>query len=252
MNGEKGFQLVPAVFTVEAFRKALVKMIIIDEFPIKCVEGYSFQRCLTTLQAKLCPRDISSSQTVVRDVIDVYSIEREKQREALKGRRVCLTTDTWTNIRNLNYMSLTCHFIDDAWKLHKRILNFYQVEDHKGENIGRKIEMCLCEWGVDGIFTLTVDNAFSNGATIKFLQTVIKDWKWIVLEHEFLHMRCCALILNLIVGDGLKEIDASIAKVGEAVRYVKSSLNGNQTFRSFMERLYIESKCFLCLDVSTM
>ena len=56
-------------------------------------------------------------------------------------------------------MSLTCHFIDDYWNLHKRILNFCQVEDHRGETIGRKIEMCLCEWGVDGIFTLTVDNA---------------------------------------------------------------------------------------------
>ena len=38
-----------------------------------------------------------------------------------------------------------------------------------------------------------------------------------------MHMRCCAHILNLIVGEGLKEIDAYVAKVHEAVRYVKSS-----------------------------
>ena len=53
------------------------------------------------------------------------------------------------------------------------------------------------------------------------------------------------------MGDGLKENDASIAKVCEAVRYVKSSPNRNQTFRSFMERLGIESRCFLSLDVPT-
>ena len=52
------------------------------------------------------------------------------------------------------YMCLTCHFIDDAWKLHKRILNFCQVEDHKGETIGRKIKMSLHEWGINGKFTL--------------------------------------------------------------------------------------------------
>jgi len=52
-------------------------------------------------------------------------------------------------------------------------------------------------------------------------------------------MRGYAHILNLIVGDDLKEIDASIAKVCEVVRYVKSSPNGSQTFRSFMERLFI-------------
>ena len=64
-------------------------------------------------------------------------------------------------------------------------------------------------------------------------------------------MRCCAHILNLIVGDGMREIDASIAKVREAVRYVKSSLNRNQTFVGFVERLGIESKYLLCLNVPT-
>ena len=137
---------------------------------------------------------------MARDVIDIYGVEREKLRGVLKGRRVCLTTNTWTSIQNLCYMSLTCHFIDDDWKLHKRILNFCQVEDHKGETIGRKIEMCLREGGINGIFTLTVDNASSNGTTIKFLENVTKDWEGTVLEHEFLHMRCCAHILNLIVG----------------------------------------------------
>ena len=36
-------------------------------------------------------------------------------------------------------------------------------------------------------------------------------------------MKCCAHILNLNGEDGLKEINASIAKVREVVRYVKSS-----------------------------
>ena len=188
---------------------------------------------------------------MARDVIGIYGVEREKLRGALKGRRVCLTIDTWTSIQNLCYMSLTVHFIDDDWKLYKRILNFCQVEDHKGETIGRKIEMCLREWGINGIFTSTMNNASSNGVTIKFLQTVTKDWKGIVLEHEFLHMRCCAHILNLIVEDGLRETDASITKVRESVRYVKSSPNMNQTFMGFMERLGIESKSRLCLDVPT-
>ena len=97
-----------------------------------------------------------------------------------------------------------------------------------------------------------MDNASSNGATIKILQTVIKDWKRTVLEHEFLHIRGYAHILNLIVGDGLKKIDVSITKVHEAVRYVKSSPNGNQTFRTFMKRFYIESKCFICLNIPTI
>ena len=64
-------------------------------------------------------------------------------------------------------------------------------------------------------------------------------------------MRCYAYILNLIVGEGLKEIDAYVAKVRETVRYVKSSPNKNQTFRSFMEMLGMESKSLFYLDVPT-
>ena len=68
-------------------------MVIIDELPFRFVEGYGFQRYSTTLQLKLRIKDISSRQTVAKDVIDIYGVKREKIRGDLKGRRVCLTTD---------------------------------------------------------------------------------------------------------------------------------------------------------------
>ena len=49
----------------------------------------------------------------------------------------------------------------------------------------------------------------------------------------------------------MREINVSIAKVREAMRYVKSSPNRNQTFMGFVERLGIKSKSLLCLDVPT-
>ena len=55
-----------------------------------------------------------------------------------------------------------------------------------------------------------------------------KDWNGSILGNEYMHMRCYAHILNLIVREGLKEIDASVAKVREAMRYVKSSPNRSQ------------------------
>ena len=53
-------------------------------------------------------------------------------------------------------------------------------------------------------------------------------------------MKCCAHILNLNGEDDLKEINASIAKVHEDVRNVKSSQKKKKTFISFAERLGIE------------
>ncbi|KAA0065395.1 zinc finger BED domain-containing protein RICESLEEPER 2-like isoform X3 [Cucumis melo var. makuwa] len=66
-------------------------------------------------------------------------------------------------------MVITTHFIDDDWNLHKRILNFCQVANHKGDTIGRAIEKCLEGWGIDRLFTVTVDNASSNDVVIAYL-----------------------------------------------------------------------------------
>ena len=94
MDGEEGFQLVPTAFSVEASRKALVEMVIIDELLFRFVDGYGFQRHLTTLQPKLRIRDIPSRQTVARDVIGIYGVETKKLKGALKGCKICLTMDT--------------------------------------------------------------------------------------------------------------------------------------------------------------
>ena len=68
----------------------------------------------------------------------------------------------------------------------------------------------------------------------------------------FLHMRCCAHILNLIVQDGLKSLNESIVKVCNVVRYVKSSPNRFEKFKACVEKKKkIQSKSLLCLDVST-
>ena len=85
MDGEEGFQLVPTAFIVEASRKAVAEMVIIDELPFRFVERYGFQRYATTLQPKLRIRDIPSRQTVARDVIGIYGVEREKLRGGLEG-----------------------------------------------------------------------------------------------------------------------------------------------------------------------
>uniref|UniRef100_A0A2N9H6B5 hAT-like transposase RNase-H fold domain-containing protein n=1 Tax=Fagus sylvatica TaxID=28930 RepID=A0A2N9H6B5_FAGSY len=68
---------------------------------------------------------------------------------------------------------------------------------------------------------------------------------------EFLHMRCCAHILNLIVQDGLKDIHESIAKVRNAVRYAKSSPKRFEKFLEAVKDANIQSKSLLSLDVPT-
>ena len=72
-------------------------------------------------------------------------------------------------------MCLTAHFIDSDWKIYKRILSFHLVENHKAETLGKAVEMCLLNWGIDKILTITVDNVASNSGFISFIQKKKKD-----------------------------------------------------------------------------
>ena len=67
-------------------------------------------------------------------------------------------------------MCLTTHWIDQDWKLHKRILYFYQVPNHKGSTIRSVIESCLLDWGIKHVLAITVDNASSNDLAIAYLK----------------------------------------------------------------------------------
>ena len=95
-------------------------------------------------------------------------------RRAFVGQWVYVRTDTWTSIQNLNYMVVIAHFIDVDWTYQKKILNFCPIANHKGNTIGRAIESCLLKWGIDQLFTITMDNASSNDMTIDYVKKKTK------------------------------------------------------------------------------
>ena len=66
--------------------------------------------------------------TIAKDCNEIFISEKRKLKSYLKkiNARISLTTDTWTSIQQINYMCLTAHFIDNDWKLQKRVLNFVQ------------------------------------------------------------------------------------------------------------------------------
>jgi hypothetical protein len=65
--------------------------------------------------------------------------------------------------------------------------------------------------------------------------------KALLCEGEFLHLRCCAHILNLIVQDGLKEIDNAIENVRDSVKYVRGSQGRKQKFLEAVNQVSLDS-----------
>ncbi|CAA7062153.1 unnamed protein product [Microthlaspi erraticum] len=202
----------------------------------------------------LQPRfQMPSRRTVTRGCLAMFEGEREQLRTWFKkfSGSVSLTTDTWTSCQNLTYMCLTAHFIDSEWNLHKKIINFCQVSSHSGEMMGRTMEKCLLFWGIDKVFTITVDNASSNDLGVRYMRKSLQSRGGCMLNGEFLHMRCGAHILGLIVKDGLKDVEAAITRIRLAVRYIRSSPNRLVKFKECLEQLKLPTNCGVCLDVET-
>ncbi|KAG8651936.1 hypothetical protein MANES_06G036850v8 [Manihot esculenta] len=113
------------------------------------------------------------------------------------------------------------------------------------------IESSLLNWGIKRVFTVIVDNASSNDVAISYLKKKINTWGFSILNCKYLHMRCIAHIINLVVVDGMKDGLTPIKKVRDAVRYIKQSPARLQRFKACCEMEGIQSKSSLCLDVST-
>ncbi|KAG7951665.1 hypothetical protein I3843_12G018900 [Carya illinoinensis] len=239
----------------EKLRVSTAKYFIRCELPFRLVEHEGFIEYVTDLEPRFT---LPSRCTLKRDCIKLYKEEKIQLKKLLDGQRICLTTDTWTSVQNLNYMCITAHFIDCNWRLHKKILKFCQIPDHRGETdrcktaktIGRVLNSGLHEWGIDKILTITVNNASSNDVAVDYMRRRIKDHDRTILGGEFLHMRCAAYILNLIVMDGLKDVIDFVSKIRDAIRYVKSSPSRFAKFKACAVKEKISGR-MICLDVPT-
>lgn len=114
------------------------------------------------------------------------------------------------------------------------IISFCKVENHKGDKLGKAIEVCLIDCGRPKILAMTLDNVSTNNG-IFFLKKKAKLMKDTILKYEFLHICCCTHILNLIVHKWFKEYDNSIANVRNVIEYVMSSLQRWSAFKACIQ-----------------
>ena len=249
-DGTQTKKLVIPQYSEKMLRDMLAEMIITDEMPFTTVEKRGFRKFLNFVEPRF---PIPSRYTVMRDCMKRHAKDKEEMRKMFitTGQRVSFTTDTWTSIQNVCYMCITAHYIDSEWILHKKIIGFKEIVDHKGASIGAKMDDCLKDWGIRKVLCITVDNASANETAIDWFKrnTTVRDD--VIRAHEFIHVRCCAHIINLIVVEGLKEVHDSITRVRNIVRYVRGSPQRLAKFKAIAEDLKIECSSMLCLDVPT-
>ncbi|XP_073042089.1 zinc finger BED domain-containing protein RICESLEEPER 2-like [Primulina eburnea] len=144
-------------------------------------------------------------------------------------------------------MVVTCHYVDSSWNLQKRNLNFCDVPPpHTGIVVCDVLNKCLVEWGIENkVWTITVDNATYNDVAIRMLKENLSYKNNLPLGGKLFHVRCCAHILNLLVQDGLSEIQNIISNVCESVKHISASKFRLDIFSEIVKQLWNATYCML-------
>ncbi|XP_048226847.1 zinc finger BED domain-containing protein RICESLEEPER 2-like [Ricinus communis] len=100
------------------------------------------------------------------------------------------------------------------------------------------------------ISSVVVDNCTTNDDMINVLLEKLES-SCLVLNGDFLHMRCSAHILNLIVKDGLEAIDHAIVKVRECIAFWMSTPKRIEKFEEACRLLNVTKTKRVGLDCKT-
>ncbi|KZV51617.1 hypothetical protein F511_24990 [Dorcoceras hygrometricum] len=169
------------------------------DLPFQFVEYDAIRSIFTYLE----PQVIHFTRNTARaDILKMHKNECSKLAQEMRScpGKICFTSDLWTSIATDGYICLTAHFIDSNWVLQKKVINFsYMPPPHSGIALCDKINSLFNSWGVQRkVFTITLDNAAANYVFVGLLRDTLGLNCSLVSGGEFLHVRCCAHILNLI------------------------------------------------------
>ena len=230
----------------------LVRMIVLHELPFRIVEYEGFRRFVASLNPSFI---LMSRTTIKNDCMAEFGKQKLELLEVLKNlpSRVSLTADLWTSNQELGYICVTCHFVDNKWKLHKRIIKFASVETpHNATNLLNVMLKTMQDWGIeDKICSITLDNAAVNDLMVSYVKSNLLGRKLLAGNGDLFHYRCAAHVLNLIVQEGLKVSCGAVDAIRESVKYVRSSPQRKERFEEIVAQLGIACGKQVSLDVST-
>jgi len=98
---------------------------------------------------------------------------------------------------------------------------------HNGVSLVEKLLLLLKDWGLNKkVMCLTVDNASSNDLCVDMMKVHLK----LLYNGNYFHVCCCAHIFNLIIKEGLNDVDDVVSEVRKCIKYYKGSQIRKQRF----------------------
>ncbi|KAI3880980.1 hypothetical protein MKX03_007826 [Papaver bracteatum] len=166
----------------------------------------------------------------------------------LVNSKISLTLDFWTSNEQIFYMSVTAHWIDESWSLHKVLLDISRIPyPCAGSDIYHTIVKVLKMYNISSkILSCTHDNSQQAAHACHTLK------EYLVGENSiaFCYIPCAARTLNLILEDGLRNAKPVIFKIREFVLEMKTSLEISSDFKQATSA-YREGSWEFPIDIST-
>ncbi len=198
-------------------KQAVFEWIILDMQPFKVVEGEAFRKMILKFDPKY---QLPTRNTIKNFIIKSFNKRRENIKNYIKNisGKVALTTDIWTSLKNEGFLGVTLHFIDENWVLRHFTLDIFQFKgSHTGEAIANEIYKILVEFELEHkTIALTTDNASNMISAARHLRAKFE-------HNTFIHYRCVAHILNIIVTTGLEIIKLPVKKLRKLIKSIRKS-----------------------------
>ncbi|XP_065658190.1 zinc finger BED domain-containing protein 4-like [Hydra vulgaris] len=176
--------LVPLVLIVKK------REVLVQKQPVSIVENPGFKRLLQFLK----PRYTIPSRKYFSAIVipSIYQkVSSKIQFLAKKANHVCITTDMWSSTANVDYMSLTAHFLTENMKQIHICLDVvpFHCESHTATNLVNFMNESLERWGLLEKLNIVVrDNARNIVSAMEV--------------GKFTNIPCLAHTLQLVVKNG--------------------------------------------------
>ena len=232
------------VFDEERSGLDLVRMIIKDGYPLNMVE----HECFKILMKNLQPAFKLPSQYTLKDkILCFYREGKEKLcKQFDKVLSFSLILNFWTDCgKKSKYCSFTLQFIEDGPKLTKKNIAIKNVEyNYTGETLFEVVKVVLLEWNIDKkLASITIESSPENGRMVKFLERWLGDQgNCHPFRGQIFHIPCITHLINLLVKDGLDEIDYILHKIRQAIKYMSETTDGKQKFEEVVKKLNLGGK----------
>lgn len=150
----------------------MLKWVILSDQPFTEVQNEAFLDMLKTLNPEA---KSVSDKTIKRDSMAAFLLEFEKNKlhiSKVPG-KISFTLDGWTSRNVLAFVAIRAHYINTDWNYESVLLDFVEVDGHKGSDISSVFLDCLKRYDIplSKVISITMDNAEPNNTFMDILAT---------------------------------------------------------------------------------